>query len=329
MKSKKNVTLLYKKNGIPDNIANALSAADENDLRLMLAISLCAEGERLDCASLAEELGLDLDSLDASIKYWCGAGLIKKGAAKTVASDSQGKTESDMPKSAHKDGKLERSSELPSYSSAELSELIEKRTVTAEFIDEAQRILGKVFNTHEVGILVGMVDYVGFDESSVIIILSEMVKSGKKTLRYAEKLAFSLYDMGIVTSDALLAYFKRLEEQKTAESAVKAMFGMNGRELSAKEKKFLKSWIETMGFDVDCIRLAYDITVDNTQSPAPAYANAILEKWYSEGLCTAEQIKSALAERKTDKGAPQKKNGESFDTEEFFSAALKRSFDEL
>ena len=323
--TKKNVELIYKNAGVPENLISAISAADENDLRLMLAIALSADGDRLDCSSIADALELGEGEADASIKYWCGAGLLKKSSSKSTAR-SKAAAKADT---AHKDGKLERSSELPSYSSSELSELIEKRKITAEFIDEAQRIVGKVFNTHEVGILVGIVDYIGFDEQSAIIILSHMVKEEKKSLRYAEKLAFSLYDMGITTSDGLLEYFCRLEEEQKTVNLVRAMFGMSGRALTPNESRFLNSWISKMGYGVDVIRMAYDITVDKTQSPSPAYANAILKKWHGEGLKTAEDVIRYEDAHKKKKETEKQENGASFDTDGFFDAAIKRAFDEL
>ena len=325
--NKKNVTLNYKKNLPPDNLFSAISSADENDLRLMLALALVGDGDKLDCALIAQKLGLSDSELNASVKYWCGAGLLARGmAAETSVAKSEG---GEAPKSAHRDGKLERSSELPSYTSAELSDLIEKRRITAEFIDEAQRVLGKVFNSHEVGLLVGMVDYIGFDESSVIIILSEMAKDEKRSLRYAEKLAFSLYDMGITTADALHDYFRRLEESKKTINLVRTMFGMTGRALTPNESRYLNNWITKMNFGVDVIRLAYDITVDKTQSPSPAYANAILKKWHGEGLKTLEEIESREEEYKKTKKTDGNKQESSFDTDDFFNAALKRTFEEL
>ena len=308
--NKKNVTINFKRGERKDGLLSAIAAADEHDLRLMLALSLISsESEKLDCAPIAEELGLSESELDASIKYWCGAGLLKKSARGSCAKKDAEKVP-ESAKSAHKDGKLERGSELPSYSSAELSELIEKRRITAEFIDEAQRIIGKVFNSHEVGLLVGMVDYVGFDESCVIIILSEMVKNDKRSLRYAEKLAFSLYDMGITTASGLQEYFRGLEESKKTESLVRSMFGMSGRALTPNESRYLNSWINKMGFGVDVIRLAYDITVDKTQTPSPAYANAILKKWHGEGLRTAEDVARYEEQYKKVKGEEEKKDEE-------------------
>lgn len=324
--NKKNVTLTYKMNSEREGLLRAIAAADENDLRVMLSAALLSESDKFDCASVSEELGLSEGELDASIKYWCGAGLLKKGAKGASSKKDEEKSEAGT---AHRDGKLERGSELPSYTSNELSSLIEKRKITAEFIDEAQRVLGKVFNSHEVGLLVGMVDYIGFDESSVIVILSEMVKEDKRSLRYAEKLAFSLYDMGITTTEGLHDYFRRLEESRKTVNLVRSMFGMTGRALTPNESRYLNSWITKMEFDIEVIRLAYDITVDKTQTPSPAYANAILKKWHGEGLRTLEDVKRHEEEHKKAKGVPGKEKESSFDTDDFFNAALKRTFEEL
>ena len=66
-----------------------------------------------------------------------------------------------------------------------------------------------------------------------------------------------------------------------------------------------------------------------------AYANAIIERWNSEGLRTLEQIDAAIAESKDKKNGVTKPKkdwaptlGNSFDTDDFFNAALERSFRE-
>ena len=326
---KKNVTLLYKKGNLPENFYSAAMAADENDLRLLLALSLASDTDKPDCAPIAEKLGMSEGELDASIKYWCGAGLIKKGKDTQKTKKTEEAPKSDSSATAHKNGKLEKGSELPSYSSTELSLLIEKRKVTAEFIDEAQRIVGRMFNTHDVGILVGMVDYIGFDETSVIIILSEMVKDGKTSLRYAEKLALALYDMEITTSEGMQAYFKAKEEDKKTESLVRSMFGMSGRALSSTESKYLNSWIVKMRYGVDVIRMAYDITVDVKHEPIPAYANAILKKWHELDLRTKEDVEKYLDENNKKKSKTENESASSFDTDDFFDAARRRAFEEI
>ena len=330
MKKNEKFIIDGKARSLGDGLMGAIRAADENDLRVILALMLTDEDEVADYAEILRGLELSEGEFDASVKYWRGAGLIKKSKKTSAKGDGDKRSESTPAiTDAHRGGKLERKSEMPSYSSTELADLIEKRQITAEFINEAQRVVGKIFNTHEVNILVGMVDYIGFDEASVIIILSHMVKMGKRSLRYAEQIAFSLYDEGVTDIDALQTRLCKMENYSRVESAVRVMFGMTGRSLTAKEKKFLRSWIDTMGYDEECIRLAYDITVDATHSPAPAYANSILENWYAAGLHTRDAILAAEAAKKEEKAAGGDNSKKSFDTDDFFAAALKRSFNDL
>lgn len=90
----------------------------------------------------------------------------------------------------------------------------------------------------------------------------------------------------------------------------------------------LAAWI-SFGYDVEIVRMAYEITVNATNEPSLNYANAILERWNADGLRTVEEIQNYLAEakaKKEGKAAAKAELGNSFDTDDFFEAALRRSF---
>ena len=175
----------------------------------MLASILLEEkfGE-IDTQELCTGLDIDQSELSASLKFWRGAGLLgvsKKNACKeTVNNESkekkavknkeepENKERVSAIESAHKSGKVERE-EAPSYSTEELTVLMEERKITADFIGEASRVYGKIFNQHEIEIIVRMIDYIGFDAECVLMLLSFYSKE-KKTLRYIEKAALALYD---------------------------------------------------------------------------------------------------------------------------------------
>ena len=328
MKKNEKISIAYTAPKPTQSFITSIKAADEGDLRLLLALSMHKDTDDLDLESLRVALELSEEELAASIKYWRGAGILKK-IKKTESKNSEAspKNEASHP-SAHADGKVERAEVAPSYSSAQLADLIEQRRVTAEFIDNAQRVMGRMFSTRDMNILVGMVEYVGFNEECVLSLLAYVAGLERKTLKYAETLAFSLYDEGINTKAALDERLARMKQARSVRGRVESMFGMTGRALTAKEKKFLTSWTETMGFDADVIKLAYDITVDNTGEPAPAYANSILDNWYKAGLRTADEVSAEIEKSKTSKKAAKTEN-KSFDTDEFFSAALKRTFEDL
>ena len=92
----------------------------------------------------------------------------------------------------------------------------------------------------------------------------------------------------------------------------------------------LSAWL-SFGYDITIVRMAYEITVNATNEPSVAYTNAILEKWNANGWKTAAEIEAGMnAEREKREGSAngKKELGNSFDTDDFFEAALQRGFRE-
>jgi DnaD/phage-associated family protein len=146
----------------------------------------------------------------------------------------------------------------------------------------------------------------------------------KKSLRYAEKTAISLFDEGVTDAAALEERLARIESLSTALGQIRTMFGAASRALSTKEKRMIEQWVLVMKYDMDVLKLAYDATVDAIHEPSFAYANTILDRWYAAGYRTAEDVEAALAEYRRQKEG--KSNG--FDLDDFFEAALKKTYGE-
>ena len=208
--------------------------------------------------------------------------------------------------------------DLPNYSTAELNAILERHKTSAILIDECQNLLGKIFNPHEISSIVALQDYLDLEDEYILILVDHCARHGKKTIHYIKKRAFSLYNEGITSPSVLREHFKKLDSMYMIEGQIRSLFGMTGRELTAKEKKFINTWVCEFNYDFEVIKKAYEITVDATQKPTPAYANAILERWNSEGLRDISAIEAASSSTDSTNG--------SFDTDDFFEAALKRSF---
>jgi DnaD/phage-associated family protein len=110
---------------------------------------------------------------------------------------------------------------------------------------------------------------------------------------------------------------------RSTEGQIRKMFGMGSRSLTSKEKRLILSWTEKMGFDIEMIRLAYEITIEAVKEPSVSYANAILEKWYANKIDTPEKVDEERQKRAASKAAEPSK---SYDVEDFFDAALRRTF---
>lgn len=322
MKHMEKVNTSYKNKKLQADMIESIKNADEDDLRVLLT-TILLEGEDgcVKTEDICDALGIGEEAFAASLKYWRGAGLIT--VPKKKSTEKEVKTEKKEIESAHRDGKIDRET-MPTYTTEELTALMKKRKITSDFIGDASRVYGKMFNQHEVEIIVRMIDYIGFDGECVLLLLSYYAKQ-KKTLRYIEKAALAFYDEGITSAKELQQKLAAMERREAAEGQIRAMFGMNNRALTTKEKKYISSWVEKMNFSVEMIRLAYDKTVDITHEPSPAYANGILERWYADGIDTPEKV--AAADEKREEG----KRGQverSFDSNDFFEAALRRSYEE-
>jgi DnaD/phage-associated family protein len=327
---KYNINYGHKVAVIPGSVTETISRAGAIDLKVL--ISLCASGGSVDIKKLAKQFSCGEDDIKESLSFWRGAGIIEQSdckeapvehadgdadssrEVKTVAVDKNIEVVSPAPK------KLRGADELPKYTSEELSNILEERQETAALIDECQRIMGKVFNLKEINVLMGLVDYLEFDCEYIMMLLTYCVSLGKKTMHYAEKLAFALYDAGITTGEMLAEELRRREAANDAEGKIRSLFGVGERAFTTKEKKFISAWINDMGYSVDIIEKAYEVTADATGKGSFPYANSVLERWFASGLRTLSEIEDSYKKGGSD--APV--NG-SFDTDSFFEAAVKRS----
>ena len=306
---------------LPASVLSHLDTATPEQLRtlLWLASDLTLVSKYKQLAKLA---GCDAATAREAVAFWCSCGLLGE-AGDVVPTMATATVEVPTKK------KLQRADELPNYTSSELAELLEARAGVRVLIDEAQRILGKMFNPNEVNIMVGMLDYLGMNEECILLLLAHCKRIGKSNLRAIEKYAYSLVDKGINDVETMESEICTLEAMYTFEGEVRSLFGMKSRALTSKESKMLAAWV-SFGYDINIVRMAYEITVNATGEPSLPYTNAILEKWNANGWKTASEIEAGMtAEREKREGnTNQKELGNSFDTDDFFEAALQRGFRE-
>lgn len=306
---------------LPATVAEHLHKATKRDLSVLLA--LAAEPlSRLDleaaCAAVTARLSLAPAEVEAALAFWRGAGVVltEEGDA-AVAAAPAAKEAPAVPRVVTERG-------MPVYSSEELSGVLERRGELAGLIDACQRTFGKIFNTGEVSIIAGMVDYLGFDGEYILLLLAHCVRMEKKSLRYAEKLAISLHDEGVTDATVLEDRLHRIEVMATATGKLRAMFGISSRSLTTKEKGMIENWLCNMQYTEDVLQLAYEITVDSIGKASIPYANTILERWHAEGYKTLEDVQTAIADYRRKKSDERS----SFDVDDFWEAALKRTYGE-
>lgn len=311
---------------LPASLAAKADRATKKDLKILFY--LAAEPMvRVDFESAANFIalraGVTRPELDASVAFWRGAGVIsspEETARQEIApvqTQNKGKEEKEGKK------KVVSADELPQYTSDELEALLARRKEAGNLIDLCQQTLGKMFNTMEINVLLGLLDYLSLDKEYILMLCAHCAARGKKSLKYIERMAFSLYSSEVETPAELEEYFKNLDAFDSNEKKVRDLFGMKSRAMTAKEKSAVTRWFGEWEFEFPVVERAYEITINNISEPSVSYTSAILERWHNEGYRTVADVDAGLAEyakKKADAHAG------SFDTDEFFEAALRRSY---
>ena len=307
---------------LPGAAIEYIDKAKKFDIKVLM--HLCsAERFRAEggIALLAKELSCEEGDVSASIAFWRGAGIVSIDEDQS-ASSVDTKAESPAADEATVVPKRTKLSELPQYTSSELNALLEKHRHVVELIDECQNVLGKIFTAADIKVLMALVDYLGLDNDYILVLMHYAARVDMRSLRYIEKMAVSCLDDGFTDARELQSELRSREERASLEGKIRNAFGIGGRKLTSKEKKCVEAWITNFKYDIDVIEKAYEITVSATSKPSIPYANAILEKWFAEGARDIDGVNAILEAREQEK----KEDGSSFNVDEFFDAALKRSY---
>ena len=314
--------------------SDAFFGATEEELRVLALIADAVEP--ISSEEVAECLRMDSlgDAKDA-IAFWRGAGLIKTAVKRKETADVVPSAETAQP--MVKRAPVRSADSLPVYSGQKLSSLIEQGNL-ASFIEACREIYGKELSSADINILVGLKEELHFDCEYICLLLAHYGERAKKPMRYVEKVAFSLYDEGILTFAQLEAHIVKKQRMQTREGVLRRLFGIGERALSAKEEEAFMRWCEEYNYDDAVIGLAYDLTVGATNKASVTYADKIISRWNTEGCKTLSDVHALIEREKTAKpqktaasGPKSAKQAEkddmrSFEVDDFFSHALDRSY---
>ena len=286
---------------------DVLRRATREQLAVLIALMASPDAER---DGIAQMSGVADAQLDAAVSYWQSAGVLRCDAAPAPPAPAE---------------RPDRAAELPHYNTEEAARFLERNPSAASLIDGCQRALGKIFNTSETEIVIGLLDYLSLEPDYILLLCAHCAQHDRRSLRYIEKMAISLHDGGIVTYEQLELHLKKLDMTRDAEHALRELFGIGQRALLKKEQAAFYNWIAEWNLPLDLIRHAYEITVSKTGKPSVPYTNAILEKWHADNLVTLAAVEAA-EDAKRREAQETAVPGTSFNTDDFFEAALKRSY---
>ena len=187
--------------------------------------------------------------------------------------------------------------ERPNYSETDVA----KADYDPEFValkEEVQRQLGKVLNTEELKILLGFNRYLGMTPDIVSLLVYHCISRAKRqgkirnpSLWTIEKEAYAWAERGIDSFEEAAAFIQMQNQRESRISRLMQLMQIYGRKLTAAEERYANAWLD-MGMEDEVIAMAYERTCLNTGGLNWSYMNKILQRWHSQGLHTAEEIRS-------------------------------------
>ena len=222
---------------------------------------------------LCRALGMTKQRLDAAASKLKGLGLIDGGEKPDGPDEPPQYTAEEI---------VRRSGEDPGF-----------RAVLAE----CENVLGHTLTGADTRTLFGIYDYLGLPTDVIMVLLHHCAEECRRrygpgrvpTVRQLEREAYVWVNREIMTLEQAEQYIRSREELRSGVERLRRSLGINDRQLSPTERKYLETWLSA-GFEPEAIELAYDKTVTNTGSLKWNYMDSIMRSWNEKGLHTVRDI---------------------------------------
>ena len=295
---------------LPASVADFAEKATKDDF--IVIINLLRYNSYLDgfenfVEEFASKINMNIQKVILSLKFWSDVGVIDIDSFDALCEGMVTDTVSNT---------------MPTYTGAQISNFIKNNKEIETLFYSCQALMGKEFNTHDYNNVLYLKSYYKFDDDFIMLLIAHCAEMEKANWAYIRKTAKNLYDNGIDTYKKLEKHFEDRKNINSLEFKIRSLFGMGNREFTKAEKEIISKWI-SVSVDMALLGKAYEITVDKTGKASLRYTAKILENWLSNGIKTVEEAEKASNDYK------ERNKPSSFDTGDFFEAALKRSYENL
>ena len=275
------------------------------------------------CPANAEEIasasGIAKETVLSALNYFEGAGILTPGNGAAAKKEKK-----PVPR-ADDEGAVLRGSEI--------AQTVADEPRLKELIDVLQeRIGGRFFNDSEYSKLAELVCDWKLENDYLILLADHQIKIGKGSVGYIYRAAVGFVKNGIDTYEALNRKFLTDEKTAPVRDKLRKLFGWGERGLSKKENGYLKLWLADWELSYELLEYAYELSVDESAGGQFRIDDMgrILAAWHEKGIADPGTAKKDHENRKPGRGKhAQESTFGSFDTDDFISAALERSYAEM
>lgn len=295
---------------LPSRVSDLAAEASKTDLALI--VSIWSYGEYFSSFEnaiplLASKLSVSTEDIKCSIAFWAKNGVLK--------ADGIDEFEKKMV-TEHSKGTA------TTYTGAQIAHYVEEEKSINSLFHACSAILGKEFNTNDHNSIIYLKNYFKLSDDCIMFLLAHSVEIGKTGWAHIKSLANDLYEYGIDTYDKMESYFSERKNKRSFEYKVRELFGIGLREFYKSERTIYDKWLDAK-IKFDLVNKAHSIATESGKEPSMRYVNGIINKWLASGVTTlkaAEELESKFKKNTTNT---------SFDADDFFEAALKRSYESM
>ena len=188
----------------------------------------------------------------------------------------------------------------PEYAAEDITQaLAEEHSTFPALVGEVERRLGKRLSTADLKNLYTLYDHLALPAEVILMLVGWCVEDiahkygpGRKPhLSQIRREGFVWARLGVDTMERAEARIAQLTRLRGREAEVFRLLDIPQRPLVQREKDYIAAW-DSMGFDNEAIRMAYEKTVLKKQSMDWSYMNGILRRWHEKGLHTAAAVRT-------------------------------------
>ena len=280
------ISLLFSNTTIPDAFfTEYLSQAHSDAIKVYLYLFFLAKYEKdIRINDLSKKLNMPLKSIQDSIKYWEGLGvLIRKNSGYEFANLQE--------LELHK-----LYNPKVSLSDEELKSVANNKYRAQAIENINSEFFQGVMSPSWYGDIDLWFSKYGFDEEVMIALFRYCFERSALHPKYIQAVAESWSKSNIKTYADLDKYYEKQDKLLKIQKAIAKKLGLS-RQLSIYEAGYVEKWICDYGYDLPIIEIALKKTTAKS-NPNFDYIDKLLTDWHSKDLKTVESIQKYLQEQK-------------------------------
>lgn len=280
------ISLLFSNTSIPDAFfTEYLSQAPSDAVKVYLYLFFLAKYEKdVRINDLSKKLNMPLKTIQDSIKYWEGLGIIMR---KNSGYEFANLQELELHKLYNP---------KVSLSAEELKSVADNKYRAQAIENINSEFFQGVMSPSWYGDIDLWFSKYGFDEEVMIALFRYCFERSALHPKYIQTVAEAWSKSNIKTYSDLDKYYERQDKLLKIQKAVAKKLGLT-RQLSIYEAGYVEKWVCDYNYDLSIIEIALKKTTSKA-NPNFDYLDKLLTDWHTKDLKTEEAIQKYLQDQK-------------------------------